>query len=83
MKLTNAIKRLAKHGEVEQCGNQFWANIGNNVVQFMANGKIDESTNITCIKVRDNKDEDDYMTDYFAGVWCDNLTQAIRIATAS
>lgn len=74
MKLTNAIKKLSKHGELKQNGNLFWAEIGGYVVEFMANGRIDEDTTITCIRVRRKNDLDDSMTDYFARVWCDNLT---------
>ncbi|WP_216081126.1 hypothetical protein [Aliarcobacter butzleri] len=49
----------------------------------MANGRIDEDTTITCIRARRKNDLDDSMTDYSAGVWCDNLTQAIKLATAA
>ncbi|MDY0238507.1 MAG: hypothetical protein RBS42_06615 [Campylobacterales bacterium] len=83
MKLTNAIKKLSKHGEVKQNGNLFWAEIGGYAVEFMANGRIDEDTTITCIRARRKNDLDNSMTDYSAGVWCDNLTQAIKLATAA
>ncbi|MBD3841176.1 MAG: hypothetical protein IE909_04730 [Campylobacterales bacterium] len=46
MKLTNAIKKLSKHGEVKQKGNLFWTEIGRYAVEFMANGRIDENTSI-------------------------------------
>lgn len=81
MKLTNAIKTLAKHGEVKQDGNLFSAVIGRHVVEFMANGRIDENTSITCIRTRRVNDSDDSMTDYSAGVWCNNLKQAIQLAS--
>ena len=80
MKLTNAIKKLSKFGEVQQNGQLFWVQKNQKVIEFMANGKINNNTNITCIRVRYAKDEDDTMTDYFSGTWCDNLTQAIRLA---
>ena len=82
MKLTNAIKRLGKLTKVEKNGQFFYGEINSSLVEFAANGKIDEDTNITCIRVRRTNDNNDSMTDYFAGVWCDNLSQAIRLATA-
>lgn len=78
MKLTNAIKKLSKLTKVEQNGQQFWGVINGNVVEFMANGRIQEDTTICCIRVRGIKEEDDSMTDYFCGVWYRNLTAAIR-----
>lgn len=81
MKLTNAIKKLSKHGDVKQDGNLFSAVIGQHVVEFMANGRIEEDTNITCIRTRRLSDQDDSMTDYCGGVWCNNLSQAISLAT--
>lgn len=82
MTLKNAIKKASKYGEVKQQGQLYWVEIGNRVVEFMANGRIDEYTSITCIRAKRKNDEDDSMTDYFGGVWCDNLTKAIRIAVA-
>lgn len=81
MKLRNAIKKLEKFGTIENNGSLYYARIENSVVEFMRNGREEDECNITCIRVRGIKDEDDTMTDYFAGVWCDNLTQAIRIAS--
>lgn len=82
MKLENAIKKLSKHGEVKQNGGSFWAEVNNHVIQFMANGRIEEGRHIICLRVRNKKDHDDSMTDYCAGVWCDNMSQALRIAGA-
>lgn len=39
-----------------------------------------DGTTARGFRVRSKSDKDDIMTDYFAGVWCDNLTQAIRVA---
>lgn len=77
MKLQNAIKKLSKHGEIKQNGRSFNLVIGTQVIEFRANGAVEENPNITCIRVRNNKDNDDVMTDYSAGVWCDNLSQAL------
>ena len=80
MKLKNAIKKLGKYGEVKNNGSLYWVERDGKVVEFMRNGIEDDNTDITCIRVRRAKDEDNTMIDYFAGVWCDNLTQAIRLA---
>lgn len=80
MKLKNAIKKLSKFGEVKNQDGIYWAEDKGQVVEFIINGRIEDDRNITCIRVRGAKDEDDIMTDYWGGVWCDNLSQAIRIA---
>lgn len=77
MKLTNAIKKLEKYGKVEHFGYTYSLTQGNTAVEFMRNGS---SENITCIRVRSIHDKDDLQADYSAGTWCDNLSQAIRIA---
>ena len=80
MKLSNAIKKLSKIGEVKQDVNLFWVELNEKVIEFMLNGSIEDDSHITCIKVRDKESLDDAMSDYSAGVWCDNLTQAITLA---
>lgn len=80
MKLSNAIKKLAKHGEVKQNGSVFWVSKNGERVEFMRNGKIEDDYDIVCIRVCGDNDKDDSMIDYSAGVWCDNLSQAIRLA---
>ena len=77
MTLENAIKKLSKVAKIETNGLHYWGQIGGHMVEFMKNSVGD----ISCIRVRGVRDEDDIMTDYFAGVWCDNLSQAIRIAS--
>ena len=80
MQLANAIKKLSKFGEIHQNGSLYWATINNHVVEFMRNGRLEDDYGITCIRVRRATDKDDSMIDYFCGVWCDSLTQAIRLA---
>ena len=75
MKLSNAIKKLEKYGKVENNGISYWTIQGNTAVEFMKNGS---SEDITCIRVRSIHDKDDFQSDYSAGTWCDNLSQAIR-----
>lgn len=77
MKLINAIKKLEKYTEVKKDGIFYQAVKGSEVIEFIDNGGMGE---ITCIKVRRINDHDDSMTDYSAGVFCDNLTQALKIS---
>ena len=81
MKLENAIKKLSKFGKVENAGALYFAKINNSIVEFMRNGPIEADYGITCIRIRSVRDNDDLMTDYFAGTWCKTLTQAIKMAT--
>jgi hypothetical protein len=76
MNAANAIKKLNKAGfEVSQNGNRYNAKANGQVIRF-----IEQSERIICINVRSENDHDDAMTDYSAGVYCDNITQAIRLA---
>lgn len=79
MQVQNAIKKLEKAGfSVYNEGNVFRANKGGyDEVQFRKNGG--DSSEVVCIEVRRIGAKDDVMTDYFAGTWCDNITQAISI----
>jgi hypothetical protein len=46
------------------------------VIEVCRNGEGDD---VSSIKVRNRKDEDDLMTDYFGGMFCDSVAQAIRL----
>jgi hypothetical protein len=75
--LTSAIKKLSKHGIVEHNNNgQYWAKINGHIVSFIKNGE--DST--TCYHTKRIGEYDDPQTDYFAGEYWNNLTQAIRYA---
>jgi len=79
MKITNAIKKLEKAGfEVINYGKKFSARRSNDIIEFHQNGG--GSDQVICIRVRSANDHDDSMTDYSAGVFCDNISQAIRLA---
>jgi len=81
MKISNAIKKLEKNGfKVSKDGIQHTgAKLGlSYIIEFYQNGREDS---IACIKVRHPADLDDSMTDYSAGTFCDNITQAIRLAS--
>ncbi len=76
MQTINAIKKLTKSGlQVVQNGNRYSAKTAKDVISF-----YDQSGQIILIKVQDQNDHDDSMTDYCAGIWCDNITQAIKLA---
>ena len=76
MKTVNAIKKLEKAGaEISIQGRRIYAYIKNDVIEF-----LDKDGCAMCIKIRNKNDHDDSMTDYSAGVWCDNITRAIRLA---
>lgn len=75
MTTTNAMKKLAKFGDVEKSGRMYWVHNHNEVVSF-----LDINGDTACINVRNQSDVSDSMTDYHAGVYCDNISQAIRVA---
>jgi hypothetical protein len=79
MTVANAVKKLTKSGfEVTGSDMRFSGRNGLRVVEFSRVGR--DSDSIGCIKVRSVNDKDDAQSDYSAGVWCDNLSQAIRLA---
>ena len=79
MKLQNAINKLTKLSlKVTKDGQFYSARTQRYVIEFSKNGHSDE---ITCIRVHSINDKDDFMSDYCAGTWCDNLSQAIRLAS--
>lgn len=79
MKTANAIKTLEKSGfKVVTPYKGFYSAIspsGKNVVEF-----LDQNDVMLCVKVRGVDDADDHHTDYAAGVWCNNLKQAMLLA---
>ena len=84
MKYSNAIKKLKKNGfevvEKEARQGSVIATMGETEISFFCNGRFSEDANITCIRVRDIEDKDDSYSDYCAGVFADNLSQAIKLA---
>lgn len=76
MQVTNALKKLVKAGfEVTQTSIFYSAKSGRNVIEFH-----EQDGKAICIRVRSVGDLDDVQSDYSAGVFCDNLSQAIQIA---
>jgi len=81
MTTTNAAKKLTKAGfTVSEIRNGFYqaaSNAASCVIEYFRNGGSD---NITCICVRHPNDKHDSQSDYSAGVWADNISQAIKLA---
>ena len=80
MTVKNAMKKLSKYGTVEHQGSSAWIIINNRFVSFLSNGTWDENSSAICFHVRRINDESDIQSDYHAGSFFDNLTQAIRYA---
>jgi hypothetical protein len=80
MTTTNATKKLEKAGfKVEQIGNTRRASHASTkyVIEFLKNGGEDC---VVCINVRSLDDKHDSQSDYSAGVWANNIGQAIKLA---
>jgi hypothetical protein len=76
MQVTNAVKKLNKAGfTVTHSGNHYSAQFGRHIISFYEQGG-----RTICIRWRTENDHDDVTRDYSAGVFCDNLSQAIKIA---
>jgi hypothetical protein len=77
MKIQNAIKKIEKMtGEKVREKNGFYGIIKNGrELSFMKNGGDDSAI---CFRTRGLNDVDDSNSDYFAGVFWDNCSQAIR-----
>ena len=82
MKIQNAIKKLEKAGfkikKPENISNRYNAYHQNEVIEFH-----DQDGLVICIKSRRISDVDDPQTDYSAGIFCDNISQAIRMTKRS
>jgi hypothetical protein len=77
MKLTSAIKKLEKAGfKVQNNGCQYWVENETNELSFCKNGG--DSDQAICFNVRRKTDVSDMMTDYHAGAFYPNLSQAMR-----
>jgi hypothetical protein len=80
MTVANAVKKLVKSGfDVTGSGVRFSGRKGSQVIEFNRLGI--ESDSIGCIKVRSINDNDNAQADYSAGVWCNNLSQAIKLSS--
>ena len=81
MTVKNAIKKLAKYGEVHRTDNrQYWVKIGNYIVSFFPNGRDEPENSIVCEAIRRIGHESEWQTDYDAHSYFPNLTQAVNCA---
>lgn len=79
MTVANAIKKLEKSGlKPYRVGNVVFARNHRLEISFLINGREEDNYGITAINVRGLGDKSDSMRDYCAGVFYDNLTQALR-----
>lgn len=85
MTIQNAIKKLEKNGfKVKQVDNG--AKFNRNYVATNPNHRrfievLTQGDDVSIIDLRTPGHEDELMTDYHAGTFCDNIAQAIRYAT--
>lgn len=77
MTLTNAIKKLEAKTQTEviKLHNVYQVPFNDRVIEITQNGHDDE---VATIRVRRPNDHDDSMSDYSAGAFFNNLSQAIR-----
>jgi hypothetical protein len=87
MTMRNALRSLAKHGDVHQSSrSQASVRIKNEIVEVLAgrmgpsftDEEIDESQVI--VRWRSANDHDDIQSDYFAGVFMPSLKSALDAA---
>ena len=79
MYLHNALKKLEKYGNINQNGSRYSVQRDGQEVTVIRNGG-EGRAEVAVIRVRSINDHDDPMSDYSAGVFCDTLAQAIRLA---
>jgi hypothetical protein len=80
MTVTNAIKKLAGAGYTVTDNHGCFSAVlpdSPNIIEFCRNGG---SEDVTSIRVRSRNDHDDVTTGYYAGIFMDNLSKAIRFA---
>jgi hypothetical protein len=81
MKMINAIKKLNKAGfQISEKNDIFYAKKEGceNIIEFFRSGTSEIVASIRCLH---ENAQDDTMSDYWAGSWCENITQAIKSAT--
>lgn len=83
MKLVNAVKKIEKATgkEIEVVNSKYIGDFGRYVVEFFCNCRFNLNADIVCIGVRLKNDYSDSMTDYCASIFCNNISQAIKLAT--
>lgn len=77
MKTINAIKKLETLGlkiNHNPETREYWVNGAKDLLSF-----YEQNEKLIIVKVQGRNDKDDAMTDYSGGVFCDNLSQALRM----
>lgn len=79
LKAEKRIEKLTgKKVNVNENG-QRWVRLDNGyIISFQNNGRFTETSEAVCFYTRNEKFDDDYQTDYFAGTFHENLTQAVK-----
>ncbi len=83
MKIVNAIKKLKKNGyKVTSDKSRYTATKEGerHYIELMSQISYEGEEEVIIIDVRREGQADDSMTDYHAGTFCDNLSQALAIA---
>lgn len=77
MTVLNAVKKVVKTINVNPIikNGMYSFTYNGQILSFFKNGSYDE---ITCIKTRRIGDESDAMSDYHAGCFHENITQALK-----
>jgi hypothetical protein len=73
--LAYAIKKIEKVAPVKKINSRYTAEVNGKVLEFTLNGRSDE---VATVSIRAAWDKDDYMSDYHAGTFFDNIGQAVR-----
>lgn len=76
MTIEKAVRKLEKAGfRISNNGRFYFAIKNEEIIDFH-----DQDGKVYGIRQRGINDHDDVQSDYFAGVYCDNISQAIRIS---
>jgi hypothetical protein len=79
MTVANAIKKLSKYGTVKvDDTKKHYIHYRGYEVSFRPNGALTPDASITCEHTRQIGEESDINSDYFAGSYWNNLTQALK-----
>lgn len=89
MTLKNAIKKLEKAGAKIYINYYNDEKTSGDIKGHFSNGEIVDFvfnedggvSKCSCFEVKRAGDKDEIQSDYFAGVWCKNLKEAIEIAS--
>jgi hypothetical protein len=58
--------------------NQFFVDYKNYTISFFCNGRLEAGAESTCFYTKKHGTHDDMTTDYFAGTFHENITQAFK-----